>query len=102
MPGIMHDDDGFGPFRALQCGVLDGHQRFVEPVDIDEYRRSPDIKGAIGGGDEAERRHQHLVPWADAEGHERKMETRGARADSGGVSGTMLHREGLLEGPDAI
>ena len=71
-------------------------------VDIDVDRSCPEQDDGLGGGDEGERRGDHLVAGPDAEGHEGDLERVGARGTSDGVADAEVAGDGALELPHIL
>jgi hypothetical protein len=81
------------------CQGFGRHQAAVG-IDIGEHHLGPDVAGAVGGGQEGDRRGDADVALADAERQHGQVQGGGAVGHGDGVLGPDLGLEGRLEGLD--
>ena len=84
--------------QRLAQGV-GGHQAAVG-IDIGEHHLGPDVAGAVGGGQEGDRRRDADIALTDAQGHHRQVQRGGPVGDGDRMLGPDLLGEGGLEGLD--
>ncbi len=90
---------GMIAFVRLRDGALDGVRVEVvrARVDVGEDRRRAALPDGVGGGDERQRRHDHLVARTDARDVQRELQRGRAVRDGDGLGGADALRERGLE-----
>ncbi len=91
----VHDEHGARARAERRTNTIDVERERLG-VDVDEHRAGSDAHDALDGGEERERRRDHLVARSDAERQERAHErVRAARDPDGVARAQKLRRCGL-------
>ena len=97
MPAVVHDDDRArpGPDRCFEVDRTD--VQVVDAGNVTEDRIRAGVTNRVRGGNEIERREEHLVTRAAASGEQREMQGRGAVRDGKRMPHATEARELELE-----
>jgi len=99
VPVQVHGDDRRGAWRD-RGGGRGGVEAEGDGVDVGEYRGRAGQGDGSGGRGEGERRDDHLVPRADAQGQQGQPQRRGPGADGDAVPSVREGGELVLERGD--
>ena len=88
--------------RSMKFSHRGGRKIERRGIDVAENRPRAGPRDGAGGGEERERRGDHLIARTDAERHERQQQRIGARGHADAVRRAAISRDLRLEGAHVL